>query len=399
MRVREVLRVNALFIFCVGGLLLASLATLWEIPPPRAREGAPVPPEHFYFYKQMVWLGAGTALLVILMIPHYLRLREHAYWLFAASILAVAALRFAPPSIAPLINGARRWFSVGGITVQPSEFAKIATVLALARYMMYQSNIKTWLGLVGPFFLTACPLLLVLTQPDLGSALLFFPTLLVMVFAAGAKRSHLTLILIAMMAFLPVAYYFVLHDYQRARLTSFLWPSLSPLGDSFQQLRSVASVAAGGWGGAEWAEGHPNYSFSVPEHHTDFIWATFSENWGLLGTTLILILFVGYMLGGLALAFRTREPFGRLLVVGLISMQTVQAAINIGMNIGVAPITGITLPFMSYGGSSLLSSFLALAIILNVNVRWVPSFGTREFEGEPGQIPHVGLDTLKRSDA
>jgi rod shape determining protein RodA len=393
MQLRESIRANLFFLVCVGGLLVASLVTLWDVPPPRGRAGA----EHFYFYKQLVWVGGGLVVMTILLIPHYLRLRVHAYWLFAASLVAVAALRFAPASVAPVINGARRWFSVGPLTVQPSEFAKIATVLALARYMMYQNNIKTWTGLIGPFFLTACPLLLVLTQPDLGSAMLFFPALLAMVYAAGAKRSHLALIIGATLAFIPVAFFFVLHDYQRARLTSFMNPSESPLGASYQQLRSVASVAAGGWIGARWGEGLPNYSTTVPEHHTDFIWASFAENWGLVGTTVLILLFIGYLVGVLTLAFRTREPFGRLVVIGLIAMQTTQAAINIGMNIGIAPITGVTLPYMSYGGSSLVSSFLALALILNVNVRWVPSFGKREFEGEPGEIPRVGLDPLQRN--
>jgi len=396
MRWKEVIKTNALFLCCVGGLLAAGLVTLWGIPPPRVKAGAAPPSEHYFFYKQLVWLGASALVVLALMIPHYLRFRSHAYWLYALALMAVAALRFAGPSIAPVINGARRWFSVAGITVQPSEFAKIATVLVLARHMMYQHNIKTWTGLVGPFLLTACPLLLVLSQPDLGSSLVFFPALLAMVYAAGARRSHLVLILLATLAFLPVAYFSVLHDYQRSRLTSFLHPSDSPLGDSFQQLRAIASVASGGWLGADWPEGQANYAYSVPEHHTDFIWSTFSEDWGLLGTTIVVSLFVGYLLSVLLLAFRTREPFGRLVVIGLITMQTVQAAINIGMNVGIAPITGITLPYVSYGGSSLVSSFLAFALILNVNSRWVPTFGNREFQGEQGEIPHVGLEPLKR---
>jgi rod shape determining protein RodA len=396
MRWTEILKTNALFLLCVGCLLAAGLITLWGVPPPHGREGAAPQPAHYFFYKQLVWLGISAGVVLVLMLPHYLRFRVHAYWLYAASLLVVVSLRFVGPSIAPVINGARRWFSIGGITIQPSEFAKIATVLVLSRYMMYQSNIRTWTGLVGPFLLTACPLLLVLSQPDLGSSLVFFPALIAMVYAAGAKRSHLALILLATIAFLPVAYFFVLHDYQRTRLTSFLHPSDSPLGDSFQQIRAETSVAAGGWTGADWPEGQPQFAFSVPEHHTDFIWSTFSEQWGLLGSSIVVALFVGYMFSVLALAFRTREPFGRLVLVGLITMQTVQAAINIGMNIGIAPITGITLPYVSYGGSSLVSSFLAFALILNVNTRWVPSFGTREFEGEPGEIPHVGIDPLKR---
>jgi rod shape determining protein RodA len=396
MRWTEILKANALFLLCVGGLLAAGLITLWGVPPPRVREGVAPQPAHFFFYKQLVWLAISAGVVAVLLIPHYLRFRVHAYWIYAASLLLVASLRFVGPSIAPVINGARRWFSVGGITVQPSEFAKIATVLVLSRYMMYQNNIKTWTGLIGPFFLTACPLLLVLTQPDLGSSLVFFPALFAMLFAAGAKRSHLALILAAMIAFLPVAYFFVLHDYQRARLTSFLHPGDSPLGDSFQQLRAQTSVSAGGWTGADWPEGQPNYAFSVPEHHTDFIWSTFAEQCGLFGTTIVLFLFVGYTLSVLGLAYRTREPFGRLVLIGIIAMQTFQAAINIGMNIGIAPITGITLPYVSYGGSSLLSSFLAFGLLLNVNMRWVPSFGTREFEGESGAIPHVGIDPLRR---
>jgi rod shape determining protein RodA len=396
MRWNEIAKANALFLICIGGLIAASLITLWGIPAPRVKEGQPPAPEHYFFFKQLVWLGASLGCLAILLIPQYLRYRTHAYWLFAVSLVAVASLRLCPATIAPIINGARRWFSVAGITVQPSEFAKIASVLALSRYMMYQDNIKTWTGLIGPFLITSCPLLLVLLQPDLGTAMLFFPALVAMVFAAGAKRSHLVLVLVATLAFLPVAYYAVLHDYQRKRLTSFLWPSDSPQGDSYQQLRAIASVASGGWMGADWAEGQSNYAFTVPENHTDFVFSTFAENSGLFGTTLLCLLFLGYMLGGLTLAFRTREPFGRLVVVGLITMQTVQAAINIGMNIGIAPITGITLPFVSYGGSSLVASFLALALILNVNVRWVPSFGTREFEGESGAIRQAGLDPWKR---
>lgn len=381
MRWNEIAKANALFLICVAGLLAAGLATLWWIPPPKGGT------EHHYFFKQLTWLAIGLGAAVLLLIPHYLRFRSLAYPVFAVTLLALAAVRV----LASPVKGSHRWFSPMGFSIQPSEFAKIGTVLALACYMMYRDNIRTWTGLVGPFLLAACPLTLVLIQPDLGTALLFFPTLLAMVFAAGARRRHLGMTLGAAMLFLPIAFQFFLKPYQRIRLVSWAVPSLATIDDRFQQLRAIAAVAAGGFFGAGWGEGMQSYALSVPEHQTDFIFAAIAEEWGLLGTTALLSLYGVYVMGGLWLAYRTREPFGRLLVVGLLTMQGAQAAINIGMNIGIAPITGVTLPFVSYGGSSLLASFIGLALILNVNARWVPSFGTREFTGDEPQIPDVGV--------
>lgn len=327
---------------------------------------------------------------------------------------------------------ADRWFDLGfGMRLQPSELMKVALILALARYLMYRSRSIGWSGLVVPFAMTGAPMILIILQPDLGTALLFPPILIGMLFAAGMGRKQLAYIVAAGLVVLPLAYYSpFLKPYQRDRVDSFLQSihglesrakelqlealalknekeRASEAGDGptvqrkeeeekakrdeaaqiarkvrelkrgtgYQQFYSQVSIGSGGMIGQRLGHGPLNRLNYLPESHTDFIFAILGEEWGFLGCVAVLFLFLLMVAIILGVARRTREPFGRYVCCGVGVLIGIQVFVNSAITVGLLPTTGLTLPFMSYGGSSLLTSFLALALVLDVGARRIRVFG------------------------
>jgi rod shape determining protein RodA len=280
---------------------------------------------------------------------------------------------------------------------------KIALILALARYLMYRNEWSRWRALVPPFVMTFVPMILIIIQPDLGTALLFLPVLFGMLYLAGARPKHLATVILAGVVLVPLVYNSpVLKDYQRERITSFLQhiPSLEAKakelyragnkeearkieakvrnlkrGIGYQQYFSQVSIGSGGLIGQGLNAGPQNRLNYLPESHTDFIFAILGEEWGFLGCNMVLLLFllvIGIILG---ISRRTREPFGRSLCGGVGILIGSQVFVNTAITVGLLPIAGLTLPFMSYGGSSLLSSFAAIALVLDVGARRIQVFG------------------------
>ena len=328
--------------------------------------------------RQSVWLVVALAALVVVLVPRYTLLMRFSYPLYVLGILLLVGLFFQPA-----VRKVHRWYGIGGILFQPSEYMKVILILTLSRYLMYRENYRRLSGLVGPFLLTFVPLVLVVREPDLGTAMVFLPILFSLLYVAGAQRKHLIAIIVCGLALLPLVYFFVLHPYQQERVICFINPSShmkNMYAGGFQVMNSVCAVGSGGFLGKGWGQGPQNLYGFIPADLTDFIFAVLAEEWGFLGAILLLVLYFVIILCGLGIAQSTREPFGRLVAVGVVTMFAAQAIINIGMTIQLMPVAGLPLPFMSYGGSSLLSGFIALGLLINVGKNRIPVLADEDFK-------------------
>jgi rod shape determining protein RodA len=365
-------KLNKTILSCVLLLSGIGLLSLWTQSPPTGLDGKSI--AQSIFLKQLSFLGISLAVLGLVAWPHYLNYR-HAAYVFYAILLGLLALLLVKGSAT---NGARCWFSLGPLKFQPGEFMKIAVVLVLASVLMYGRDVQRWRGLVLPMALTSVPAALILVQPDLGMTLLFIPTLLAMLYAAGARKRHLAVMILVLIAAVPVMWMKGMKEYQRNRVLSFAFPEKVPPDQRYQQDLSVKACASGGPLGRGVGESGTAAAFNIPERHTDFVFSIIAEDLGFAGSSFVLILLAIYFATSLRIAHQSREPFGRLLVVGLTTLFATQTCVNIGMTLGVAPITGLTLPFISYGGSSLVTCAISAGLILNVSARWQPGFSSRD---------------------
>ncbi len=333
-----------------------------------------------YAPRQFQWALISVGFFFAILVPRYTRLKSVSYAFYAIMLVVLAStLKFGTgPARAPV----KRWIeiSAGGYHIadfQPSQVMEVAVVVALAHYLMYKERIRLRHIFVA-FALAGLPMLIIVKQPDLGTALLFAPLPFVMLFAAGARLSHLASIagLGAMM--MPV-FWTMMKGYQRARFLAWLNPLEYEKGTGWQYIHSRIAVGSGGLFGMGLGKGTQNSLKYLSEKRTDFIFAVVCEEWGFFGALLVIVLYILIILCGLGIAARTRDPFGRLLAVGVVTLISTQTFINMGMNIGLMPITGLTLPFISYGGSSLLASFIAVGIMMNVAVHPVVTLARDRF--------------------
>ncbi len=342
------------------------------------------------------WLPVSLAVMAVCAIPRPRWIGYASYPLFAAVliVLILMALPFMPRAIVPVRNGARAWISLGSITLQPSELIKVLFVLSMAWYLRYRSSYRTLRGLLVPFFIMFIPVALILKQPDLGTALLFAPTLFVMLVAAGAKLRHLGfllgLVVLAISVNVAVALWApdnmqLLRPHQRARIVSMV--SLAQ-GDTrfikstaYQQDKAMTLVSAGGLTGYGAERSATIVKFNrVPHVHNDMIFAVIANRWGVLGVLGVLGLYLTLTASFLLIAGRSKDPLAQLSCVGFAGMIFTQVVINIGMNLGMLPVTGITLPFISYGGSSLVATFIMVGLALNFASRRPAMLARPNFE-------------------
>jgi len=327
--------------------------------------------------KQLIWITLGIAAFIAVNLIHYQRLGQISYFLFVLTLLLLVVVLLGKhlhiTSIVPSIRGASRWINIipgrSLLRLQPSEIAKLTYIIALAWYLRHRRNYRDLAGLIGPFALTILPMFLILLEPDLGTILLFLPILFTVLFVAGARVKHLLMIILAGLLVSP-GFYFVMQDYQRERISVLLKQSSDDpywlRGPGYQLHKSKICIATGQITGSGW-EMSPYARYKpVPDQHNDFIFAMIAHQWGFLGSTFILLLYALVILAGIEIAAEQTDPFGRLLAVGICALLTAQMFINIGMTMGLMPVTGMTLPFVSYGGSSLLCNFLALGLLFNV---------------------------------
>lgn len=333
--------------------------------------------------KQLVWIGVGVAALVVTMLVPYRWLGESSYVIFAVSLALLVAVFVLPESISPNIKGARRWIRLPGleeVNCQPSEIAKFAYILMLAWYLRFRTSYRSLRGLLVPFALTLAPLALVLKEPDLGTSLLFLPTLFAMLFLAGAKAKHLLTILglgFGVMAAVVLVQLYLpglspLEHHQEQRIRAWLRQGQYDPGDQrakdegFHIRQSLLAIGSGGLSGRGPTDRILEYN-PLPEDDTDFIFALIGHRWGFVGCALILAAYLVIFAAGVDIAGSTADPFGRLLAIGVVALFAAQMLINTGMTIGLLPVTGMTLPFVSYGGSSLVVNFAAMGLLINVS--------------------------------
>jgi rod shape-determining protein RodA len=362
--------------------------------------------------KQTVFAVVALAAFLAATVVPYQRLGQVTYALFAMTLVMLVVVFFLPAR-----GGARRWIFMGPIQVQPSELTKLTYILMLAWYLRYRDNYRRLLGLIVPFVLTFVPLGLILIEPDLGTSLLFLPTLYLMLFAAGAKLRHLVgivavataVVLFPVPVKLPasagrpaLAYGVVSVGGQRVALSAVSLAAMEPhqltriegwlnqgslrdVDKGYQLAQSKMILGAGRWiGGRDWSEGEIFFQM-LPEDHTDFIFSVIGGQWGFLGCLGVLLLYGVIFLFGAEIAVITDNPFGRLLAVGVLALLFSQIVINTGMTMGLMPITGMTLPLVSYGGSSLVVNGAALGLLVNVGQRRPVILAPEPFEYGPSE--------------
>jgi rod shape determining protein RodA len=315
--------------------------------------------------RQVSWVLLGLFISMALSRVDYHLVLEQVPWLYGLTVLGLGALLvFGRP-----IAGTKRWVPIGGLTFQVSEIAKLVIILTVAAYFAErQGKYVTWKDFVKLGILVGLPAVLVALEPDLGSALTFFPIVAAGFFLAGVRARHLAVLALLGALMLPVGWH-LLKPYQRERLTSYVHPSKDTQGSSYQGIQSRIAIGSGGFWGKGIRNGTQSRLGFVPVSHADFIFAAFAEEQGFVGTLLVLLLYLALLLRLLDGAQTAGDRAGAFLLVGFAAVLFFQVAVNIGMMIGFFPITGIPLPLMSHGGSSALFTFLGLGLAMSVNLR------------------------------
>jgi rod shape determining protein RodA len=317
-----------------------------------------------FYRKQLYWGGLGLLGLLTFLIVDYRHLRTLAWPLFALTVLALLATLFWGKTI----MGATRWLDLGLFHFQSSEAAKIAVLILGAKLLSVERDKLGWGRLVAIVGICMIPTLLILKQPDLGSALTLLLILAGMVVFHGIRGPVLKVLVVLAPATLPLGWY-VLHDYQRQRILGFLNPSGDPLGAGYHIIQSQIAVGSGQMWGRGFLEGTQSQLRFLPEKHTDFALAVFGEEWGFIGCMVLLILICLFLLSIVRTASEAKESFGVYLAVGIFFYFFLQFAINMGMVLGLMPVVGIPLPLISYGGTSTMTSFCLIGLVLNISMR------------------------------
>ena len=352
-------RCDGWLLLFAGLIILASLPTIYSATLRSGGGG------NWYFVnRQLIWLGIGLVGMVLVnTLDHheFPELTRWVYWLSVAGLVAVLLM-------GSVRNGAKSWFGFGAFSIQPSELAKIAMVLAFARFYGVDeadgSDIK---DIIRSAALIGLPTLLILLQPDLGTALSFLTLWLVLLWWGGAKPWQILLIVMLGLLAATLAWHLdLLHDYQKARIEVLFNPNADPRGAGYNLRQSLIAVGSGGMWGKGWLQGTQTHLRFLPERHTDFIFAVLAEERGWVGCIVLLVLFVLLFQRGWMIVAGADSPYGRALAVGCLTILMFHVVFNLGMVLGLLPITGIPLSFFSYGGSHLLTCLLLLGILQNV---------------------------------
>jgi rod shape determining protein RodA len=345
----------AFLIGCVGLVTLYSAVTA-ETPTP----------QKVLFFKQLLWFCVGMVAMVATFLFNFKILDRWAQPIYFTCIgLLIAVLIFGK-----YIGGSRRWLIIGPVSFQPSELVKIGVIIALARYYSRDAKTRgfTLRELFRPLMIIMLPVVLIGMQPDLGTAgLVVLIAGSITVFVKIERRSFAYLT--ASGAVLVPLIWFFLKEYQKIRILVFLDPDRDPLGAGYHIIQSKIAIGSGMLSGKGFLQGTQNALSFLPEEHTDFIFSVLAEEWGFMGSVAVVLLFFILILWGLNVAHGCREPFGTILAVGVTAMIFWQVFINIGMSMGLFPVVGVPLPFVSYGGSSVLTTAIAIGLLLNVSMR------------------------------
>ncbi|WP_418790566.1 stage V sporulation protein E [Phosphitispora sp. TUW77] len=323
----------------------------------------------YYLKKQALWALIGiTAMALVMKIDYWKYKKWAVLFLILAFILLIAVVL---PGIGTSVKGAQRWLGVGSMRIQPSEVIKLSLVIFMSYGLTKnRSRIKQFTSGMLPYLaILAAACILILLQPDLGTAVSLAGTVYIMLFAAGARGKHLFYLAMAGLAAVGLA--IILEPYRMSRFLAFLDPWADPRGTGFHIIQSLYAIGSGGLFGLGLGQSHQKF-FYLPEQHTDFIFAVLGEELGFFGGAFVILLFLVFVWRGFKIALSTQDPFASLLAVGLTSMIALQAIINIGVVTGSLPITGIPLPLLSFGGSSLVFTLIGVGILLNIS-RYISS--------------------------
>jgi rod shape determining protein RodA len=318
--------------------------------------------------KQVIFIGAGLVGMFVLAKIDYHWLVNWSPWMYGFFVLSLVAVRL----VGHKALGARRWIGVGPVQFQPSEWVKLVLVLVVARYF---SNLGgrnlTWTEICKAFGMVGIPMALVLIQPDLGTTLTYAPILVAGLFLGGINFRQAAILILCGTALIVGVWSSgrILKPYQKARLTSFINPDNDPRGSGYQIRQSLIAVGDGGIWGKGQSKGSQTQGYFLPIPYTDFIFAAYSEEHGFVGAVFVLLLYFFILMRLIQNAQTAADLPGSLIIMGIVAVLTFQIAVNVGMVIGFMPVTGIPLPLMSYGGSSVLFTFLALGVAMNVRMR------------------------------
>ncbi len=318
------------------------------------------------FYRQLIWFGAGIPVMFFFAYMDYRMLKKLSFVLYVFTLMLVVLTVIKGRSA----YGAQRWLSVGIFSFQPSELAKFSILLILANYFD-DHWIEQGAGLrqlVVPLTYIMIPFALILKQPDLGTAIIVALIGISIVLFSKIKLRTFLLLLVALIVVMPLGWHFM-KGYQKTRLLAFIDPYKDPLGSGYHLLQSRIAVGSGELTGVGYLKGTQSHLNFLPESHTDFIFSVLAEEWGFVGSIVVIALFTFIFIEGFTISRYAKDRFGVILAFGITASLFLQFFINIGMSTGILPVVGITLPFMSYGGTSLLIFMAEFGILLSIHIR------------------------------
>jgi rod shape determining protein RodA len=314
--------------------------------------------------RQLYWISGGIACMFVMSFVNYQKLLDGVHWMYIASIASLMTVII----FGQKYLGARRWIKMpGGGHFQPSEWVKLILILAVAKYFadLHQRELS-WPDFIKAGAIVGVPMLLVLAQPDLGTALTYIPIAIMGLFLGGVRLKQALTVVVLAGLMMPLAFH-VLKPYQRERLTSFMEPEADSQGSGYQVIQSLIAVGSGGlWGSSAGSQTHLAF---LPVPQTDFIFAAFAEEHGFVGALTVMLLYFIVLMRLTQNAQTAPDRAGTFVVMGVVAVLSFHILVNVGMVVGFMPVTGIPLPLMSYGGSSVLFMFLALGIVMNVRMR------------------------------
>lgn len=347
---------------CVGTLFLVGVGNLYSASGTRFEDGMSFSD---FYQRQLIWGGAGFMCMLVSMSFDYRKLRKLA-WIF---YLVTLILLILVPIAGKTVYGAKRWLSLGFMSIQPSEAAKLAVLLLGARVLARDGNPLGWIDFIKVLCVGLVPAALIVLQPDLGTTMLVLFILGGMILFHGIKGYVFKSCVLAAPCMAAFMWFVGMHDYQRQRILSFLNPDNDPRGAGYHILQSRIAIGSGELWGKGFGEGTQSQLRFLPERHSDFAVAVFGEEWGFVGCVALVTLFCLFLLSIFSTAAQAKDRFGSLLVVGVFFYFFCQIFINMGMVIGLMPVVGVPLPFISYGGSAMIVNFTLLGIVLSVSMR------------------------------
>ncbi|MBD5607950.1 MAG: rod shape-determining protein RodA [Desulfovibrio sp.] len=359
---RVIVHLNWGLISCALALFLIGVGNLYSASGTRLEEGLAVSD---FYQKQLIWGGGGALCMLVAACVDFRKLRNFAWVFYLGSLLLLLLV----PVMGKTVYGAKRWLSLGFMSIQPSELAKIAALVLAARLLSQDGAALGWKNFCKVALVALVPAALIILQPDLGTTMLIILILGGMILFHGVKGYVLKTCLLAAPCAALLMWFVGMHDYQRQRILSFLNPGDDPRGSGYHILQSRIAIGSGEIWGKGFGEGTQSQLRFLPERHSDFAVAVFGEEWGFVGCVALVALFCLFLLSIFSTAAQARDRFGSTLAVGVFFYFFWQIFINMGMVIGIMPVVGVPLPFISYGGSATLVNFTLLGIVLSVSIR------------------------------